>query len=94
MEGSAGEPPTISGFKGLESLCVLDIDSLDVVPEIQACVQNSASTLKKLKLSFSDTLGMQARKPHVEADPNDSDDDEFQADRDYDFDGAFLDWSY
>ncbi len=21
-------------------------------------------------------------------------DDEFQADRDYDFDGAFLDWSY
>ncbi|KAH8680937.1 hypothetical protein BX600DRAFT_7847 [Xylariales sp. PMI_506] len=72
------EPPTISGFKNLERLSVLDIDSLDIIPEIQACVRNSGSTLKKLKLSFSDSLGMQARKPCLDVDPNESDEDEFQ----------------
>lgn len=72
------EPPTIGGFKRLESLGVLDIDSLDVVTEIKNCIENSSSTLKKLKLSFSDALATQARKPCL-VDPNDSDeDDDFQ----------------
>lgn len=72
------EPPTLSGFKNLETLAVLDIDVLDDVSEIHTCVQNSASTLKKLELSFSDILALQARKPCL-ADPNESDeDDEFQ----------------
>lgn len=75
---SGEEPPTLSGFKNLETLAVLDIDVLDDVSEIRACVQNSASKLKKLKLSFSDSLASQARKPCL-ADPNESDDDdEFQ----------------
>lgn len=78
-QAHAKEPPTIAGFKNLESLSVLDIDSLDIIPEIQTCVRNSASTLKKLKLSFSDYLASQARKPAVDLDPNESDDDdEFQ----------------
>ncbi|KAK8868910.1 hypothetical protein PGQ11_007488 [Apiospora arundinis] len=72
------EPPTIGGFKRLESLGVLDIDSLDMVTEIKKCIENSSSTLKKLKLSFSDALATQARKPCL-VDPNDSDeDDDFQ----------------
>lgn len=75
----AKEPPTISGFKDLETLCVLDIDNLDVVSELQACVRNSSAKLRKLKLSFSDRLANMARKPSVDVDPNESDDDdEFQ----------------
>ncbi|KAK6202153.1 hypothetical protein LQW54_009022 [Pestalotiopsis sp. IQ-011] len=73
------EPPTLAGFKKLQTLCVLDIDNLDIIPEIQACVHNSSSQLRKLKLSFSDALALQARKPKVEVDPNESDeDDEFE----------------
>lgn len=60
------EPPTIAGFKNLESLSVLDMDNLDIIDEIQACIHNSSSTLKKLKLSFSDSLAMQARRPRTE----------------------------
>jgi hypothetical protein len=73
------EPPTLSGFKKLKSLAVLDIDNLDVVSELKGCVRSSSGTLSKLKLSFSDSLANQARKPPPEADPDDSDpDDEFQ----------------
>ncbi|KAI1469963.1 uncharacterized protein F4812DRAFT_421070 [Daldinia caldariorum] len=72
------EPPTIEGFKNLESLSVLDMDSLDVVKEIQVCVRNSSSTLRKMKLSFSDSLAMQARKPCTDVELDESEDDEFQ----------------
>ncbi|KAI0378035.1 hypothetical protein F5Y04DRAFT_166070 [Hypomontagnella monticulosa] len=72
------EPPTISGFKNLETLSVLDIDSLGVVTEIRTCVRNSSSTLRKMKLSFSDSLAMQARKPSADTDLSESEDDEFQ----------------
>ncbi|KAI1634972.1 hypothetical protein F4809DRAFT_615909 [Biscogniauxia mediterranea] len=74
------EPPTISGFKNLENLSVLDIDNLDIITELKVCVQNSASTLKKLKLSFSDALATQARKPSLDSvDPEESDpEDDFQ----------------
>ena len=73
---SSNEPPTFSGFKKLKSLAVLDIDNLDIIPEIQACVRNCASTLTKLKLSFSDALASQSRKPVVENPPYDSSDTE------------------
>ncbi|KAK3318294.1 F-box domain-containing protein [Apodospora peruviana] len=74
------EPPTLSGFKKLKTLAVLDIDTLDVVTELKTCIQNSAGTLSKVKLSFSDALGLLARKPPPDIDPDDSDqDDEFQA---------------
>ncbi|KAK3324183.1 F-box domain-containing protein [Cercophora scortea] len=76
---STKEPPTLSGFKQLRTLAVLDIDTLDVVTELKTCIRNSSGTLTKLKLSFSDALGSQARKPPPDLDPEDSDpDDEFQ----------------
>lgn len=72
------EPKTLSGFKGLETLAILDIDNLDVIPEIRSCVHNSSSTLRKLKLSFSDELASQSRQT-MEVDSEDSDqDDDFQ----------------
>ncbi|KAK3390539.1 hypothetical protein B0H63DRAFT_557497 [Podospora didyma] len=74
------EPPTLSGFKKLKTLSVLDIDTLDVITELKACIRNSSGTLSKLKFSFSDSLAMQARKPPPDLDPDDSDpEDEFQA---------------
>lgn len=72
-------PPTLSGFKNLKSLSILDIDDLEVVTELKSCMRNSQGTLNKLKLSFSSALAMRARKPPPELDPDDSDpDDEFQ----------------
>lgn len=75
----APEPPTISGFKRLRSLSVLDIDALDVVTELKTCIRNSSSTLKELQLSLSDSLALQARNTMAgDSDPEDSDvDDEF-----------------
>lgn len=76
---AANEPATLSGFRKLSTLAVLDIDNLDLVTEIKSCVRSSASTLTKLKLSFSSHLAAQSRKPPPDADPDDSDqDDEFQ----------------
>lgn len=72
-------PPTLSGFKGLKSVSILDIDNLEVVDELKTCIRNSQGTLDKLKLSFSSSLAMRARKPPPDTDPEDSDpDDEFQ----------------
>ncbi|KND87843.1 hypothetical protein TOPH_07476, partial [Tolypocladium ophioglossoides CBS 100239] len=73
------EPSTVSGFKNLKSLCVLDIDNVGIVQEIRTCVKNSYSTLKELQLSLSDALAQQARKPPPDSDADDSDvDDDFQ----------------
>ncbi|XXG94226.1 hypothetical protein Hte_000480 [Hypoxylon texense] len=55
-------PPTIASFKNLETLSVLDIDNHETITEIKACIRNSSSSLRKLKLSFSDSLAMQARE--------------------------------
>ncbi|KAM6520911.1 hypothetical protein FSOLCH5_005691 [Fusarium solani] len=75
----AQEPPTLSGFKRLKSLSVLDIDSLESINELKACVRNSASTLTELHLSLSESMALQARRPPPDSDPDDSDvDDEFQ----------------
>jgi hypothetical protein len=73
------EPPTLSGFKKLKSLAVLDMDTLDYVTEIKGCVRNSSGTLDTLKLSFSESLARQARKPPPveETDESDQDIDEF-----------------
>lgn len=73
------EPSTLSGFKALRSLSVLDIDNLDIIPELKTCVKNSFSTIKELQLSLSDSLAQQARRPPADSDADDSDvDDEFQ----------------
>ena len=76
---SSKEFPTLSGFSNLKSLAVLDIDSLDIIPELQSCVNNSAPTLSTLKLSFSTSLASRARKPPDRHDSSDSEvDDEYQ----------------
>ncbi|KJZ77984.1 hypothetical protein HIM_02621 [Hirsutella minnesotensis 3608] len=69
------EPPTFSGFKNLGELSVLDIDTVQVIAEIRACVKNSFSTLKELHLSLSDHLAQQSRKPPSDSDADDSDPD-------------------
>ncbi|KAF3072250.1 hypothetical protein CFAM422_005459 [Trichoderma lentiforme] len=75
----AKEPSTFSGFKNLQSLSVLDIENLDIVSELNACIKNSSSTLTELQLSFSDGLASRARKPPPDSDADDSDvEDEFQ----------------
>ncbi|KAF4991577.1 hypothetical protein FGRMN_7696 [Fusarium graminum] len=76
---TAHEPPTLSGFQKLKSLSVLDIDDLELIPELKTCVHNSSATLTELHLSLSDSLASQARRPPPDSDPDDSDvDDEFQ----------------
>ncbi|KAI9848787.1 MAG: hypothetical protein M1838_000368 [Thelocarpon superellum] len=70
------EPPTFSGFKGLSGLAVLDMDTLDYVPEIAACVRQSSTTLLRLKLSLSESLASKARKVV----PEDSDDSDQEMD--------------
>ncbi|KAL1835398.1 hypothetical protein VTJ49DRAFT_6814 [Mycothermus thermophilus] len=70
------EPPTLSGFTKLRTLAILDIDTLDLVDEIAGCVRNSASTLSKLKLSFSGKLASSARRPQMDPEPEDSDQDD------------------
>ncbi|KAG6007748.1 hypothetical protein E4U21_005587 [Claviceps maximensis] len=74
-------PPTLSGFKNLSSLSVLDIDDLDIVEELQICVKKSFSTLKSLQLSLSCTLAQRARKSTHDSDADDSDsEDDLQDD--------------
>ena len=75
------DPPTLSGFRDLRAIAILDIDTLDITSELRTCIQRSASTVTKLKISFSDCLASQARAPPPDSDPiNDEDEDEeFQA---------------
>ncbi|KAA8570571.1 hypothetical protein EYC84_002833 [Monilinia fructicola] len=53
---------TISGFKNLKSLAVLDMDDLNYLSEIQTCIKNSSTTLTSLKLSFSEDLAYKSRE--------------------------------
>ncbi|KAG0649350.1 hypothetical protein D0Z07_4444 [Hyphodiscus hymeniophilus] len=69
-------PPTISGFKNLKALEVLDMDTLDYVSEIQSCIVNSSSTLSSLRISFSDDLANKSRKPPPEVVSDDDSDQE------------------
>jgi arsenate reductase-like glutaredoxin family protein len=52
------------------------MDTLEYIPEIRKCIQNSSSTLSKLKLSFSESLARQARKPPPADDTGDDSDQE------------------
>jgi hypothetical protein len=55
-------PRNFSRFSELRTLAVLDIDSHEYIPEIAACVSASAVSLKSLKLSFSESLALKARR--------------------------------
>jgi hypothetical protein len=69
-------PLTLSGFKDLKSLAILDMDTLDYVEETAACIRNSSSTLNTLKLSFSESLANKSRKPPPEVHSDDDSDQE------------------
>ena len=69
-------PPTLSGFQGLKTLAILDMDTLDYTSEIRACLRNNCSTLSSLKLSFSDALANKSRKPLPEIISDDDSDQE------------------
>jgi hypothetical protein len=72
-------PPTLSGFKDLKTLSILDMDTLDYVSEIKTCIRNCSSSLNTLKLSFSDALANKSRKPppEVQSDDDSDQEDEF-----------------
>ncbi|PWY88758.1 hypothetical protein BO94DRAFT_623831 [Aspergillus sclerotioniger CBS 115572] len=65
-------PPTISLMADLKSLSVLDIEDLKIVLQIPQCISKCSSTLKSLKLSFSDDLAKSARKRTLANTPGDS----------------------
>lgn len=70
------QPCSFSGFKNLKSLCALDMDTLEYIPEIAECVRNSLDTLKQLELSLSDSFGRKAReKPRVDGSDGATSDD-------------------
>ncbi|KZF25152.1 hypothetical protein L228DRAFT_265626 [Xylona heveae TC161] len=72
------EPRTFSGFKNLASLSILDMDTLDYLSELEACIRSSSSTLKELRLSLSSARARKARKPPVyESEESDQDVDDF-----------------
>ncbi|ESZ95443.1 hypothetical protein SBOR_4184 [Sclerotinia borealis F-4128] len=66
-----GMSRTISGFKNLKTLSVLDMDNLHYLSEIQECIENSSTTLYSLKLSFSEELASRSRKPSPQSLPAD-----------------------
>lgn len=59
---TTGDETLFAHFSGLRSLAVLEMDDLERVSEIAQCISSSYSTLKSLKLSFSDSLALKARK--------------------------------
>ncbi|KAI9761854.1 MAG: hypothetical protein M4579_000794 [Chaenotheca gracillima] len=74
----ATEPPSFAGFKSLTSLAVLDMDTLDYLPELSSCIEASSLNLKKLKLSISERVARTARRPVFEdSDDSDQEVDEF-----------------
>ncbi|CZT01140.1 hypothetical protein WAI453_009556 [Rhynchosporium graminicola] len=69
-------PPTFSNFKLLRTLTVVDMDSLEYLDELKECIQNSSTTLRSLKLSFSDALINSSRKPLPDPQSDDDSDQE------------------
>ncbi|THC94626.1 hypothetical protein EYZ11_005881 [Aspergillus tanneri] len=56
------DPRNFSLFSNLQELSALDIGILGYVPEIAKCISRSSSTLRSLKLSFSDERAVKARR--------------------------------
>ncbi|KMU72036.1 hypothetical protein CISG_00345 [Coccidioides immitis RMSCC 3703] len=61
---------TFSHIQKLTNLAVLDMDSLEYVDEIAQCISGSATSLKWLKLSFSEKFASKAQKKTVQEDPD------------------------
>jgi len=70
------KPPTLSGFKNLKSLAVLEMDTHDYINELKVCVKECSGTLHTLRISFSENLANKSRKPPP--DPISSDESELE----------------
>lgn len=74
-------PQNFSRFSGLKSLAILDMDTLEYIPEIAECISSSSSSLSHLTLSFSESLALKARKktsPDTSETDTVQDEDEFE----------------
>ncbi|KAK2630646.1 hypothetical protein QTJ16_001466 [Diplocarpon rosae] len=71
-------PPTLSGFKKLKGLTVLDMDTLEYIDELRDCLRGSPA-LNTLALSFSEAMVARSRKPQSQPETA-SDDDSDQED--------------
>jgi hypothetical protein len=54
---------SFSGFKHLTSLAVLDIDTLDYIPDIALCIRQCSSTLEHFHISLSESMAKRAASP-------------------------------
>lgn len=79
-------PQNFSKFSGLKSLAILDMDTLEYIPEIAECISSSSSSLNHLSLSFSEALALKARKKTL---PDTSETETMQDEEDFD-DGVPL----
>ncbi|CZR69242.1 uncharacterized protein PAC_19142 [Phialocephala subalpina] len=79
LPGVKTPPLTLSGFRNLKTLSILDMDTLDYIDELKVCVQNCSPTLSNLRLSFSESLANKSRKPppDVHSDDDSEQEDEF-----------------
>ncbi|KAF8849293.1 hypothetical protein BDZ45DRAFT_604593 [Acephala macrosclerotiorum] len=79
LPGIKTPPLTLSAFKNLKTLSILDMDTLDYIDELKVCVQNCSPTLSTLRLSFSESLANKSRKPppDVHSDDDSDQEDEF-----------------
>lgn len=64
-------PQIFSLFPNLQSLAILDMDTLENISEIANCIASSITSLKELKISFSEALALKARKKR-QADSSDT----------------------
>ncbi|KAL9114183.1 MAG: hypothetical protein Q9227_001955 [Pyrenula ochraceoflavens] len=62
VEKPVKNPRSFSKFKDLEAFSALEIDSLEYIPELAQCIQASSQSLKRVALSFSDSLSKKARE--------------------------------
>jgi len=68
--------PTLSGFKKLKALSILDMDTHEYMEELRACIHASSPTLNTLRLSFSESFANKSRRPPIEIHSDDDSDQE------------------
>ncbi|KAL4893797.1 hypothetical protein BDV59DRAFT_207549 [Aspergillus ambiguus] len=67
--------PTVSGLK---NLAILDIPSLDCIPEVASCISSCYPTIRNIQLSFADNLALKRSRfiPANSDHPNNSNDEQ------------------
>lgn len=72
-------PPTLSAFKNLKTLSILDMDTYEYMEELKTCIRACSPTLSTLRLSFSESFANKSRRPtpDVHSDDDSDQEDEF-----------------